>query len=47
MKMPDVADKIKIEKDTLEQINSIKNLDELEKIRLSYLGKKGLISQEM
>ena len=37
----------KIEKDTLEQINSIKNLDELEKIRLSYLGKKGLISQEM
>ena len=37
----------KIEIDTLEQINSIKNLDELEKIRLSYLGKKGLISQEM
>ena len=37
----------KTEKETIDQINSIKDLNNLEKVRLLYLGKKGLISQEM
>ena len=37
----------KTEKETIDQINSIKDSNNLEKIRLLYLGKKGLISQEM
>ena len=37
----------KTEKETIDQINSLKDLNDLEKIRLLYLGKKGLISLEM
>ena len=36
-----------IEKEAINKINSVKDLDELEKNRLFYLGKKGIISQEM
>ena len=37
----------KIEKEALKKINSVEDLDELDNIRLFYLGKKGLIPQEM
>ena len=37
----------KIEKEALELINSVENLNDLEKIRLTYLGKKGIISNQM
>ena len=37
----------KIEKEALIKIKSVEDLNELDNIRLFYLGKKGLISQEM
>jgi len=37
----------KIEKEALKKIKSVEDLKELENIRLFYLGKKGLVSQEM
>ncbi|MBI28505.1 MAG: Phenylalanine--tRNA ligase alpha subunit [Alphaproteobacteria bacterium MarineAlpha5_Bin11] len=37
----------KIQKESMDKINSVDNLDQLEKLRLFYLGKKGIISQEM
>ena len=37
----------KIEKEAIDKINSIEDLQELENVRLNYLGKKGSISNEM
>ena len=37
----------KIEKDLIKTLDSIKDPSELESVRLSYLGKKGIITQQM
>ena len=37
----------KIEKEAIDKINSVEDLQELENVRLNYLGKKGSISNEM
>ena len=40
-------DSSKIEKEAIDKINSVDDLQELENVRLNYLGKKGSISNEM